>query len=48
MEILRKRIAEQNRQQLLRDIEDARKEFALGQARPASVKEIMDEALGES
>jgi hypothetical protein len=47
LEILRRRIAEHGRQQLLADIEQARAEFARGQTWPASVKEIIDEAIGE-
>jgi hypothetical protein len=48
LEILRRRIAERNRQRLLRDVEEARDEFATGKARVASVSEIMDEAAGEA
>jgi len=48
LEILRRRIAERNRQQMLSDVREARGEFANGQARPASVKEILDEAGGEA
>lgn len=48
LEILRRRLAERNRAQLVRDVEEARREFADGKARPASVDEIMNEACGEA
>ena len=48
VEILRRRIAERNRAELVRDVKDARAEFAGGQSRPASVSDIMDEVRGES
>lgn len=47
LEILQRRIAERNRAQLVRDVATARAEFAKGQARPASVKDIIDEVGGE-
>ena len=48
LEILQRRIAERNRARLVRDVAEARAEFANGQARPASVREIMDEVGGEA
>ncbi|HEY4232323.1 MAG TPA: hypothetical protein VGM76_02770 [Lacipirellulaceae bacterium] len=48
VEILGRRIAERSRSQLVRDAQDGRAEFAAGQARTASVKEIMDEVAGEA
>jgi hypothetical protein len=48
LEILRRRLAERKRAQLIHDVEEARAEFGDGQARPASVSEIMDEAGGEA
>ncbi|MEX2093346.1 MAG: hypothetical protein WD971_11750 [Pirellulales bacterium] len=48
LEILRRRIAERNRQQLLREVQEAREEFASGKAQIATVKEIMDEVRGET
>jgi hypothetical protein len=44
LEILRRRLAERRRAELVRDVEEARAEFAAGQARVASVTEIMGEA----
>lgn len=48
LEILRRRLAERNRAQLVRDVDEARAEFADGRAQPASVSDIMDEAGGEA
>jgi hypothetical protein len=48
LEVLQHRIAECNRARLVSDIADARSEYAAGQARTASVKEIMDEVNGET
>jgi len=48
LEILRRRLAERRRAQVVREVADARAEFAEGHARPASVSEIMDEASGEA
>jgi hypothetical protein len=48
LEILSRRLAERKRAQLVRDVKEARAEFADGRARPASVSEIMDEAGGEA
>jgi hypothetical protein len=41
--IVRKRIIEQRRKQILVDVEDARKEIASGGGRAATVEEIMRE-----
>ncbi|MCI0335506.1 MAG: hypothetical protein L0228_20050 [Planctomycetes bacterium] len=46
--ILRRRLAERNRGQLVRDVAETRAEFADGRAKTASVSEIMDEAGGEA
>ena len=48
LEILRQRIAQRNRERLLEDVRAVRAEFASGQGRFASPKEIMDEVRGES
>lgn len=48
MEILCRRLAEQKREQLVRDVAEARAEFADGSAKPAPVSEIMDESGGEA
>ncbi len=48
LEILRRRLAERRRAQLVREVQEARAEFAAGQASVASVDEIMDEASRES
>lgn len=44
LDILRRRIAERNRKQLVREVAAARAEFAQGATRPASAKEIVEEA----
>ncbi len=44
LEILRRRLAERRRTQLVREVREARAEFAAGQARPGTIDEIMDEA----
>lgn len=46
--ILRRRIAERNREQLAGDVAEARAEFVSGGARPVTVRQIMDEADRES
>ena len=46
LEILRRRLADRDRQQLVRDVADTRADFAGGSAQPASVKQIMDEVGG--
>lgn len=48
LEIIGRRLAERNRAQLVRDVNEARAELADGRARSASVKEIMDEVNGEA
>jgi len=47
VEILRRRIAERNRSGLLAEVQEARAEYAAGQAGPATAREIMDETSGE-
>ena len=44
LEILSRRVAARNRAELVRDVAEARAEFAAGRARAASVGQIMDEA----
>jgi len=46
--ILRRRIAERNRERLMREVTDARAEHESGQSRPGTVAEIMDEIRHES
>ena len=41
--ILQKRIHERRRQQLIKDVEEARAEYSRGEAKPATVEEIMRE-----
>jgi hypothetical protein len=48
LEILHRRLAERKRAQLICDVEEARAEFRNGDARPASVGEIMGEAGSEA
>jgi hypothetical protein len=48
VDILSRRLAERNREQLVGDVADARREFADGAARPASPQQIMDEVRGEA
>jgi hypothetical protein len=48
VEILQRRIAERGRAEIVRDVADARAEFAAGKAQPASAKDIMDEVTGEA
>jgi hypothetical protein len=43
IDILRRRLVERRRAELAQDIEEARKEFEAGQAKPASPSEIMGE-----
>jgi hypothetical protein len=42
--IVRRRLAERRRAELVGDVEEARAEFAAGKARPVTVDELMDEA----
>ena len=46
VEILRRRLAEREREQLVRDVAEARAEFATGSSQPATVKQLMDEVGG--
>lgn len=48
LEILRRRVAERNRAEIVRDVERGRAEHARGQSRAATVAEILDEACRES
>ncbi len=48
VEILRRRIAMQNRNALVRDVEEARAEYRSGQTCTKSPSGIMDEVRGES
>jgi hypothetical protein len=45
IEILRHRIAERNRQRLIKDVQEARRDFAQGQCPEATADEIMREIL---
>ncbi len=47
LDILRRRLAERRRAEIVREVQEARAEVAAGQARAASVDEIMDEATRE-
>ena len=42
-EILHRRIVERRREELVRDVQEARQEFEAGQCRPATPKEVMNE-----
>jgi hypothetical protein len=48
LRILRHRIAESNRAQLVADVAEARAEFAAGKAATTSVPQIMDEVSREA
>ena len=48
VEILRRRIAKQNRAALVQDVAESRDEFKSGTARPGTVSEIINEVRGES
>lgn len=48
LELLRHRIAERNREAIVRDVEESRLEFQQGNLKSSSVSEIMDEVKGES
>ncbi len=48
VQILCRRIAEQNRSDLVRDVAEARAEFTGGNPQAASVSDIMNEVRGES
>lgn len=45
IDILRHRIAESNRQRLIKDVQEARRDFAQGQCPETTVDEIMREIL---
>ncbi|MFY9571923.1 MAG: hypothetical protein WAV20_11040 [Blastocatellia bacterium] len=45
IDILRHRIAESNRQRLIEEVQEARRDFAQGQCQEATVDEIMRESL---
>ena len=45
LEVLRRRVTERARKAVIHDIEEARREFAAGQCRSASVEELMSEVL---
>lgn len=45
IDILHRRLVERRRAELAQDIQEARQEFAVDQAKPASPDEIMDEIL---
>jgi hypothetical protein len=47
VELLRRRLAERRRMELVREVQESRAEIAAGHARVASVDEIMDEAIRE-
>ena len=48
LEIISRRLVDQNRARIVRDVQEARAEFADGRAITASVKEIMDEVKDEA
>jgi hypothetical protein len=48
LEIIRRRITERNRAQLVRDVESSRAEHVSGRSRSATVTQILDEASRES
>jgi hypothetical protein len=43
VEVVRRRLAEQGRKQVIEDVRQAREEFAAGDSKPASVDDIMGE-----
>ena len=45
IDILRHRIAENNRQRVIKEVEEARRDFAAGRCQEATVDEIMPEIL---
>lgn len=45
IEVLRHRIAERNRQRLIKEVEEAPRDFAQGECREATADEIMPEIL---
>jgi hypothetical protein len=48
LEIIGRRLAEQNRSQIIRDIAAGRAEFSQGSTVPSSVGQIMSEVSGEA
>ena len=48
LEILGRRIAQRRRAELVRDVQQAREEFARGESQSASPRQIMDEVSRES
>lgn len=48
LEILRRRVVERNRQQLLDEVKQSRDEFATGRAQAAAASDIINEASGEA
>mgnify|MGYP001136339318 CR=1 FL=1 len=44
VELLRRRLENRHREQLVRDVADARSEFRQGKSRSATVREIIEEA----
>ena len=48
IEILQRRVAERNRDNLAEDVAEARKEFASGEAQSSSVADIMREIRGDA
>ena len=48
IELLRRRLATRHREQLVRDVAEARAEFQLGKSKSATAREIIDEAQRES
>ncbi len=45
IEILRRRVIERRREELAKEIQEARKEFRAGRTRPATPDELMSEIL---
>jgi len=45
IEVVRKRIIERRREELAKDIQDAQKEFQVGQCRPVTPDELVAEIL---
>jgi hypothetical protein len=48
LEIIGRRLAEQNRSQIIRDVAAGRAEFAQGNAAPSTVGQVMSEVSGEA
>ena len=45
LDLLKRRISEQERKQILQDVEDGRREYARGECRVATPEEIMKDVL---